>query len=75
MTSATPQIIDGIVLNGRPHALTAAVSIAALLRELSLVPERVAVEVNEQLVRRARFHETLLNPGDRVEIVTLVGGG
>ncbi|MBL8879082.1 MAG: sulfur carrier protein ThiS [Phycisphaerales bacterium] len=64
-----------MTLNGRPYALAARLTVAALLRELALPPERVAVELNEQLVRRARFDETLLQAGDRVEIVTLVGGG
>jgi thiamine biosynthesis protein ThiS len=43
--------------------------------QLQLTPARVAVEVNEQLVRRASYTDTTLRDADRVEIVTLVGGG
>lgn len=70
---AQPQA--SIVLNGVTRPLVRDLSIAELLTELALVPERVAVEVNEMLVRRAEFAQKRLNPGDRVEIVTLVGGG
>jgi thiamine biosynthesis protein ThiS len=66
---------DSIVLNGVPRLLGGASSVADLIDVLALRPERVAVEVNEVLVRRAEYAQTRLNPGDRVEIVTLVGGG
>ncbi len=50
-------------------------TVADLVRRFDLAPERVAVEVNQRLVRRATYPETRLHPDDRVEIVTLVGGG
>jgi thiamine biosynthesis protein ThiS len=50
-------------------------SVNELLAQFKLTPARVAVELNEQLVRRTQFDETRLKPGDRVEVVTLVGGG
>lgn len=64
-----------ITLNGEARELETALTIAQLLGELSLEPLRVAVEVNQGLVRRAAFGETPLREGDRVEIVTFVGGG
>ena len=64
-----------ITLNGEPKTLDAQATLTDLLEQLNLVPQRVAVEVNEQLVRRAEFARTHLRDGDRVEIVTLVGGG
>ena len=64
-----------ITVNGEPRTLDAGVSVADLVRLFNLTPQRVAVEVNEQLVRRATYADTPLNEGDRVEIVTLVGGG
>lgn len=67
--------VNSFRLNGEARPLEREKSIAELLTELSLVPQRVAVEVNESLVRRAEFGNTVLRPGDRVEIVTLVGGG
>lgn len=72
-----PRTATALVLrvNGVERALAAGASVADLVRDLGLRPEVVAVEVNERLVPRARRGETLLAPGDRVEVVTLVGGG
>jgi len=64
-----------IMLNGETHRLDGPLTVADLLRQMDLAPQRVAVEVNEQLVRRANYERTPLREGDRVEIVTLVGGG
>ena len=64
-----------IIVNGQPENADAEVTIASLIEMHNLEPLRVAVEVNEQLVRRRQFEETQLQPGDRVEIVTFVGGG
>jgi len=64
-----------ITVNGEARTLTRAMTVAALLAECRLAPERVAVELNERLVRRADFAGQLVRDGDRVEIVTLVGGG
>jgi thiamine biosynthesis protein ThiS len=50
-------------------------NVAGLLAAMSLEPLRVAVERNQQLVRRAEHAETQLADGDELEIVTLVGGG
>lgn len=50
-------------------------SVADLLAAMSFEPLRVAVERNQQLVRRAEHAETQLADGDELEIVTLVGGG
>lgn len=64
-----------ITLNGKSYELPENASVAELVAFLNLRPEHVAVEVNRQLVSR-RFHaETVLNPDDVVEVVTLVGGG
>jgi len=64
-----------IRLNGEERELAAATSVADLVRSLELEPSQVAVEVNGALVPRARHAEALLAEGDRVELVTLVGGG
>lgn len=64
-----------LVLNGDRRTMDDGASVADLVRRLDLAPERVAVEVNGTLVRRAAYAETTLAEGDRVEIVTLVGGG
>jgi thiamine biosynthesis protein ThiS len=64
-----------IHVNGEPRDLADDVGLEALLDELGLATDRVAVEVNRALVPRASFGRTTLADGDRVEIVTLVGGG
>ena len=64
-----------ISLNGEPRTVAADTTVAALVLELALRPEIVAVEVNANLVRRADREQLVLVPGDWVEVVTLVGGG
>ncbi len=62
-------------INGETREVGSIRTVAELIASLDLTPQHVAVELNETLVKRARFGETLLAPGDRVEVVTLVGGG
>lgn len=64
-----------ITVNGEVRTLERPLTVVELLQQLALEPGRVAVEVNEQVVRRRDYQATTLRPGDRVEIVTLVGGG
>ena len=64
-----------IVINGDAETIDDGDAISDLLDKFGLTPQRVAVELNEALVPRAGFPETRLHEGDRVEIVTLVGGG
>ena len=64
-----------IHLNGENREVHEGISIAGLLEELKLAGKPVAVEVNLELVTKARHAGTCLAPGDRVEIVSLVGGG
>jgi len=64
-----------ITLNGQMETLEAGTTVAGLLSRLELEPVRVAVEVNEDLVPRRTFTDTPLCDGDRVEVVTFVGGG
>jgi thiamine biosynthesis protein ThiS len=64
-----------ITVNGEARTVDDAMTVADLITLFQLTPQRVAVEINARLVRRATFAETPLRAGDRVEIVTLVGGG
>ncbi|WP_017664526.1 sulfur carrier protein ThiS [Porphyrobacter sp. AAP82] len=63
-----------ITLNGAPHR-SAAATIADLVRELELVPEKVAVERNGAIVPRSTLGQAALAEGDMLEIVHFVGGG
>jgi sulfur carrier protein len=64
-----------IQVNGDSRSIADGVTLAALLRELGVTAPHVAVELNREVVPRARHAETLLRDGDRLEVVTLVGGG
>jgi sulfur carrier protein len=64
-----------IEVNGEQREVAEGTTIAGLLRELDVTVPHVAVEVNLEVVPRARHGETKLQPGDRLEVVTLVGGG
>ncbi len=64
-----------ITLNGAPREIPDGARLSDLLSLLGLSSERVAVELNRALVRRGDHARTELAPDDRIEIVTLVGGG
>ncbi len=64
-----------IEVNGVARTVPQGSTLAELLESLGLRPELVAVERNAQLVRRSERGTTPLAAGDRVELVTLVGGG
>jgi thiamine biosynthesis protein ThiS len=64
-----------IFVNGERRRIDEGTTVLFLLRELSLPETRVAVERNRSLVRKTEFAGTVLAEGDRVEIVTFVGGG
>ena len=64
-----------LTVNDQATELPEGATVAELLQRLTLAGNRVAVEVNRQLVRRNDHASRRLQPGDRVEVVTLVGGG
>jgi sulfur carrier protein len=64
-----------ITVNGCPRQTAEGITIEQLLEELGMAGRFVAVEVNLELAPRAQHREQRLAVGDRVEIVTLVGGG
>ena len=65
----------GIVVNGSRRPLPRPASVRGALDALGLAGRPVAVELNGRLVRRADHPRTAVRTGDRVEIVTFVGGG
>ena len=64
-----------IIVNNQARKAAEGITIAELLVELQLCDKPVAVEVNLQLVPKHRHADHRLTAGDRLEIVTLVGGG
>ena len=67
--------IVNILVNGVPRSVAADTTLAQLLEMLQLDPRTLAVEVNLDVIPRGRHAERVLQEGDRLEIVTLVGGG
>lgn len=64
-----------VELNGAAHEVVAASTVRDLLRQLGREGVPCAVEVNRQLVPHREHAAHALQEGDRVEVVTLVGGG
>jgi sulfur carrier protein len=64
-----------IQLNGETYELPEPLTLDALLARLEIDGRRVAVEVNEHVVKKAAYAETLVREGDDVEVVNFVGGG
>ena len=67
--------LNDISVNGEQRAIPPGQTVAALLGALGLDPRKVAVERNEAIVARSLYDETLLDPGDAIEIVHFIGGG
>ena len=66
-----------LFINGdeRTFDLPACATLAALIENLGMKSDRVAVELNRDIVPRDRWSETQLKDGDRLEVVHFVGGG
>ncbi|MCG7903616.1 MAG: sulfur carrier protein ThiS [Candidatus Thiodiazotropha lotti] len=64
-----------IYLNGLEKQIPDSLDMAGLIEILELTDQRIAVEVNEELVPRTTFSGHLLNDQDRIEIIHAVGGG
>ncbi len=63
-----------LTVNGKPEVRNVR-NAGELLVELGIARERVAVLINEQVIRRAELDNAPLAEGDVVEIITMVGGG
>jgi sulfur carrier protein len=62
-------------VNGEPYSCSALIKLPELLIQLGLNPRLLAVEYNGAILHRQYWAETQLQNGDRLEIVTIVGGG
>lgn len=63
-----------VTINGVPRTASAE-NLTQLVEELVMKPDRVAIELNREIVPRERWAQTKLNDGDQLEIVHFVGGG
>lgn len=64
-----------IHVNGEARGWRAGGTVADLLQELAIKNERVAVELNLEILDRKDFGHCSLKDGDRVEILSFIGGG
>ena len=64
-----------VYVNGEAKELSAPLSLSELIAQLDLSPQRIAVELNRNVVRRHDWSATMLQEDDRLEIVHFVGGG
>jgi thiamine biosynthesis protein ThiS len=64
-----------LTINGEQRAVTNIGNLAALVESLGMKPDRIAIELNREIVQRGKWAETPLKDGDRLEIVHFVGGG
>ena len=64
-----------LTINGKEQDFDAPLTLAQLIEQLGMKGDRVAAELNRDIVSRAQWTETALKDGDQLEIVHFVGGG
>lgn len=64
-----------IFLNGESKELTEQINLTELLKHFSLPTERVAVELNQEVIRKKDWENIKVKDADKIEIVHFVGGG
>jgi sulfur carrier protein len=64
-----------VTINGRQRELPEGMNLRELVLSLNLMPERVILELNEAVISRDRWTQIILVENDRLELVSLVGGG
>jgi thiamine biosynthesis protein ThiS len=64
-----------LIINGEDREFDSPLTISSLLESLGMKPDRVAVELNRELIPRERWNATQLTDNDKLEIVHFVGGG
>lgn len=73
MLNNSPQIT--LQVNGESQSCLPQTKLPQLLEQLGLNPRLIAVEYNGEILHRQFWTETLMQEGDKIEIVTIVGGG
>ena len=64
-----------IQLNGEQHNVEGGITVAGLLEHLGIRLDQVAVEINLEIMEKSGFETRLLKEGDRVEVMSFIGGG
>ena len=64
-----------LFINGKEQTFDSSLNLAQLIEQLGMKGDRVAAELNHDIVSRAQWLDTALHDGDHLEIVHFVGGG
>ena len=64
-----------IFINGEAREIAASTNLVSLLEQFSMPTERIAVELNERVVRKKDWQSITINDSDKIEIIHFVGGG
>ena len=64
-----------IQLNGDPYEINSSMNLSGLLNKLKIQKNKVAIEVNGEIVQKDKYESLVLKKGDKVEIVHFIGGG
>ena len=64
-----------IQLNGDPYEINDGTNLNELLNKLKIQKNKVAIEVNGEIIEKNKYPNLILNKGDKVEIVKFIGGG
>ena len=64
-----------IQLNGDPYEINDGTNLNELLNKLKIQKNKVAIEVNGEIVEKNKYPNLILNKGDKVEVVQFIGGG
>ena len=64
-----------VQINGENHNFATAMSLPELLEQIGMDPRLIAVEYNGEILHRQYWSNTQIKSGDRLEVVTIVGGG
>jgi sulfur carrier protein len=64
-----------VLVNGQQWEFSGEMNILQLLHELGMIVDRVAVEVNQQILDKKEFNTHFLKNDDKIEVISFVGGG
>ena len=64
-----------IQLNGDPYEINKGTNLNELLNKLKIQKNKVAIEVNGEIIQKEKYEFLVLNKNDKVEIVHFIGGG
>ena len=64
-----------VIVNGKPHVHRGEGDVASVVKELGAGADRVAVMVNDAIIARDKWGQSPVKEGDRIEVLTFMGGG